>query len=39
VVIAMCPSTEQGQPRPPVPPAIPGQVQVFADLANPCATR
>lgn len=39
VIIAVCPSTEQAQPKPEVPPAIPGQVQVFVDLANPCGTR
>jgi glucose/arabinose dehydrogenase len=38
VVIAMCPSSE-GQARPPVPPATPGQVQVFVNVANPCATE
>ncbi len=37
-IIAMCPSSE-GQQKPPVPAAVPGQVQVFADLADPCAAR
>ncbi|HEX5686820.1 MAG TPA: PQQ-dependent sugar dehydrogenase [Ideonella sp.] len=37
-ILAMCPSS-QGQAKPPVPAAVPGQVQVLADLANPCAAQ